>query len=743
MGTAMAALYLKRQEDAVFVNDMRTANQPAEQSLIAARGKEAPMTPTSPWWKSAIVPTLALLALMSMKFKFRQGSLIEASRTIPRIMDLYVSPLVEELIKFTSPATGLAMASFEFWMNYNFSGSFSYSAPALGMHLFTLALYASNRSLKTLCQGLALHIGYNHFAYMTQGLDTSVYNEFEQIYKQGETYVSTVSAWSPIPPGTKLPSFSSFVGQISQLRGKVSFLLQGKSVSYGSAMVALSEFPVAQTFIYPVLITSALMFSPSKTPANLMNAVVFRIHNDPFVNSDPAPQRWALWDNLTTSMVKQSLFDHTPEEVCTIEQAAREMGKKGERILRAHLADERGEHLTLYKKINVKCDETIPMKMVGGQTMLKPRAIVDLHPAYHSRTTQWSRALADCLHNIWNENQLHEFNGIPVCIIFCSGYNGRRLTTLSSRLNDSTHVTILVSGDDTLISLGPLSYSGIRFIEWDASMFDQSQDQGPLYYGMNNWMAAMGAPKEYITLLQNICAKPYRAYVGELEIRGKPGWQMSTGITATTILNSVNSACAAIYCMSMKFKDPALCGRKLGFTLKIKTQDELYKCTFLKGWWLPDPDGHDNWVVLPSLAIKLGKIMNDPVTITRVTRHGKAVRFDSVKAVRIVAKGLSLSYGHVPTDYPIFGSLLKRLGELGLWHKVLERTNILSEAHQYKTMPDVLKLDRDFCEKAICERYNLELSDLRRADQLIAKVTVLPAFLCDPVFERLREVDYE
>jgi len=135
--------------------------------------------------------------------------------------------------------------------------------------------------------------------------------------------------------------------------------------------------------------------------------------------------------------------------------------------------------------------------------------------------------------------------------------------------------------------------------------------------------------------------------------------------------------------------------------------------------------------------------MNDPRTITAVTKDGKKRRFPVDKACRIVAFGVALSYGNVPKNYPILGAFLNVLYCKGEWHKLLFTKPVYSESQLYKSVTDATNLDREFCLMAMAERYNVTKNDLLRVEALLQTVSTLPTYVEDPVFDKLVVVDYE
>jgi hypothetical protein len=227
-----------------------------------------------------------------------------------------------------------------------------------------------------------------------------------------------------------------------------------------------------------------------------------------------------------------------------------------------------------------------------------------------------------------------------------------------------------------------------------------------------------------------------------VQIKGQAPTQLKTGSTATCCANSALSISAILYARYSiafyskyhpKVNNPTSffenIGAQIGFTYKLATHPTPFGMTFLKGWWTMDKEKQRLWLPLPSQVIKIGKLMTNPTHIIRTTMR---------KAVYILAYNISLSFGHIPPDYPILGPFLAMLKSFGPQETVA--VHLLEKYETISVAP--CTVDRAFTLELIEYRYGLSISDVDRVEKLISKVKALPVYLEDMVFQRLAEVDY-
>lgn len=490
--------------------------------------------------------------------------------------------------------------------------------------------------------------------------------------------------------------------------------------------------------MFPVLVTNRLLWEPANSEKNLLAAVLCRTHVDPFVDARCGKERHEEWRKLAETMVSLGWFSEGTAKLYSIEECAKLMGKKGERILRAYHDDLGGSNSHLTKTINLKWNETITaMKDVDGVLTMKPRAIVNLDGIFHARMSPLARGIADVLHHVF-DGSVRVFCGRPVRIYFASGYTQEELSNIGNSMLDGIF-TFAVSGDDSVVSWGGFGRGFTGFGEADQSQFDHTQDEGP-QIAAAIWLAALGIPQDFIDYVYHCCSAPYTLRRGRLQASGVAGVQMPTGIALTTILNSISTI--FMYLNLMQKEDiysVKEAGYQLGFKVKEISHPSINYATFLKGWWQWTTEGKLSWMPLPSATIKLGKLLKHPCEIaTRVIR-GKKIRRSNEEAVAMCALALASSYGHVPPNYPILGAFLEALRRNGKENRKTLRGMEESWKPKSNTIYDII---RSGVEEAIEYRYGLSQNDICRVEMLLSLITKLPAYIEDPVFDALCDVDY-
>lgn len=102
------------------------------------------------------------------------------------------------------------------------------------------------------------------------------------------------------------------------------------------------------------------------------------------------------------------------------------------------------------------------------------------------------------------------------------------------------------------------------------------------------------------------------------------------------------------------------------------------------------------------------------------------------------AFALANSYGNITEDYPIFGPFLGVLRRLGTSSPSALRR--LEESLKPTSTGGTL-IPKE-AETAILLRYGITIEDVRRVEILLSKITFLPAYVEDPVFDLLATIDY-
>jgi len=694
-------------------------------------------------------------------------SVVESNAATPFWFLAVVSPIAEESLRWFCPRySGMingievgylwacgnaipAVTNLIFHSFYNVCHGFGkwgvLTATLIHMSWNT-AVYYNPMFLQQFLLGIGL-LWYDEAGRLRYGMDVPLAPQslFELMMKarmEGTT-VSDVSRIVPLSVGVTVPPYTSTARSgPPNFRGRIKVQVDNFDVDVDDALELLSIEPRETNQMYPILITNGLLWEPANNEKNLLVAILWRTHADPFLGCDPADVRHGRWRSLSVDFEKMSIFNRQIEDVPDIEECARLMGKRGERILRADVLDQFGINSRLWKTISLKWNETLPVdKELGSERTMKPRAIVNLDPIIHSRMAGLSRAVAKVLHERLN-GQVHCVYGVTLRIFFAAGYTQAELNGIVEAMQGGDCV-LAISGDDSVVSWGPLTpvFKCERYGECDQSQFDHTQDDGPQRIAASEWLRLLGVPDDFIDLCYGCCSWPYTARCGRLKVKGVCGTQMPTGITMTTVLNSMSTLFMYLWIIKTRNPDFSDAARELGFKTKYKGYDDVGDITFLRGWWRLTRTADRVWCPLPSACLKLGKVLRPPVDICKF-KHPltkQLVEKTPLEAVAVMAYALSSSYGAVPRDYPIFGAFLQTLDRLGL---EMQHPDLHSVYESWRPIMTDFTLDIEDACSAICRRYDLSRDDLDRVHCLLSLVVQLPSLVVDPVFDRLRAVDY-
>jgi len=652
----------------------------------------------------------------------------------------WVHLLAEESLGLIHPMLKLLLGVVEFGLNVATGATVIQAVPALLMHSITAVLYSINKKWGFLFS-LSFHRGFNlGAAVVNRGV---LFKNFLTSYTKGEI-VEAQSYVVMIPPSITLPAYQSPVTtSIWPFRGTMEILVDGCVVNVDEALELLSESSHTNK-LFPILINNRTLWEPANSEKNLLTALLSRTHNDPFVDRIDGKHRRELWREIGQKMVISGVFAQGEGKSYELEECAWLMGSRGRRILEADKEDQLVGPERLRKTISLKWNETISARKLMGETYsIRPRAIVNLDPIYHSRMAPIARQLADYLHSIFDGSVIDFGDGLAMSVYFAAGYTQKQLSEIADAMTPG--VTVLaISGDD---SVGCWDVDGVHtFFECDQSLFDQSQDEGPVIDYANQWMTACGCPPWFCELVASACKTGYRINRKRVQIKGNCGVQMPTGITVTTTVNSMSTLAMYVY----HLKQQKGIGRNLmivksawdlGLTAKYITSDCIGNMTFLKGWWRQDVFGYYHWLPLPSAVIKLGKLLRDPLDIVgkakpNLKKNGEVGRLE---AIRECAFALASSYSGVPKDYPILGPFLETLKRLGQPSDDVH----LNLVESWKPRGDVnFHLDVAESLAAIENRYGISPCDVKRVEKLLLQVNRLPAYIEDSVFDLLCDVDY-
>jgi len=530
-----------------------------------------------------------------------------------------------------------------------------------------------------------------------------------------------------LPLGTNLPPFTTATtSKPKDFRGSLKIRIGGEDTAIEEA---LERLPVGgRNLTWPLMATNGMLWQPANNARNLLAAAVWRTHNDPFVGFPDNEERHGNWEKL--KVVFSLLLDSEVRTLLTVDDCARLMGKRGNRILAAYERVKEGSLKSFSKTITLKWNETLPVdKNCNGILTLKPRAIINLDPRLHAMMSPWSRAMTDVMHQIFDGKAVL-INGTSVRLFFAAGYDHGQLCDLAGYFGGDD-VVIAASGDDSVVSWGGyLKGAMIPYAEADQSKFDHTQDQGPLSLSQF-WMGKLGAPSWFLEMVRFCCSAPYTSRKHDMTTLGEAGTQMPTGITVTTLLNSMATLAMYMYVIDNKSKDVVASARELGFDVKLHEYYEVNHVTFLKGWWQYS-DNELVWLPLPSAVVKLGKLIRSPLEIAQVKNWEIAYSR--------CAFALASSYGLVPFEYPILGPFLRKMLQLGSSDVRVRGLGLLESWKPNIECSINLNLER--CYEAFQSRYDFEIGDISRCEKLIESVDRFPCYLEDSVFLKLSVVDY-
>lgn len=554
----------------------------------------------------------------------------------------------------------------------------------------------------------------------------------------GMEKLMTESGWQLVDPKLTVPPVEIQAMPVHDARGVLDIRIDNKKMTPQQAFDCVGNTRSGRNHIWPIVMSSGLMYAPAKTEANLIFAAYARIHC-PIVSTATPQMLETTWK--LASMFMLQLYQNAALEPPTLAECASVWtGAKAKVFLDTAEKIELGRHRPTVKQsveyftkkeLNVKTNETIAEK---GPSIIKPRSIVVLGVEHHVLHAPWARAVAKYMHTVldgkWQTIKFFglsplDYRELHTRIWFGSGLTGAELSEIGRAIEAGDNV-IAVAGDDIIMRIGT------HVIEGDLSACDQSHSESCVrtcagYYDH------MGVPTDIVQDFIKSCAQPYVAAFQRVVIRGDPGYQLPTGSDWTTVdnTNAVLSMClliATTILLDPTTKPEIICANvanDMGFKLKAQMHDHVCHATFLKGLFLPDRDGKLCWFNLPSIVAKIGKIQKDPAQLG---------------GLKQLSRAMALGMGAVPRDFPILGSAVAAMYRCGQ-----HTTKIITAAEDgwYKATPTSNGIDRSMALEIVCRRYGISAMDIRRVEHLYDSITDVPAFVIDPVLNILTARDYE
>lgn len=651
-----------------------------------------------------------------------------------------LSPLMEETSKLAYPAWGPCLGVLEAFLKKDkYDKCYSLLFHSLTGYLYFR--FGRKMYLPLLC----LHYLLNR-VFQKKTVNRTAFDKFMSTYSSFQPCELKRGAYGV--PRFKIPAVESQLSYDAELDvKKLEVTCYGTPVRLEILSKVYSKF---SNGMYPVVITNGLLYVPANSVNNLLVCMVHRLLK-PCPTSYYSKKELVDFDKKWLDLVLycDPLFPATPDLQDFndhLPSLLKPMGSRAKRIINAEEFAITEGCFNNYKKINVKANETIACKIVDGVPTIKPRAIADLHPINHAETAPYSRFLVEKLKVTWTPGSIFALDdGFLVSIVFVSGYTQEKLSELGRILSTTSIPTVVVSGDDTVLVLP--SFENNRFGMGDETMCDQCQSHASIGSAYR-WMSKMGCPSAADMYLSQ-CSMPCVAFREDFHIKAWTRPMLATGLTATTLLNTVNIGLKNVACLRASVNAEKWVvedvSKSFGFNTKWCVHESLSGVDFLKGWWVPSEQCH--WLPLPSLLVKLGKFMNDPVLLYTRRVKGKKIRPSFEDACAFAAYDLYRSLTAIPLNYPILGWFIDMLRRLGKPPGV-NCVSKLVEDFDYKTQltatDRVVLTDEEvvLLEDMIINRYQIDQTDLLEVKLLFAGNKLLPVLLVHPVFDRLASVDY-
>lgn len=786
-GTAFQSIFGRRADLAETLYDARIASAPSDVYLTAARNpKPIQVTEVAAIGLrgglaiGAVVGAVALFLKLLRTAKIRHASVYDADS--PFIL-AGVVPVAEEVIRYILGRFSPALGFYEYAARHYKEGFQTKNVvPLVMVHLindvlqatlgkrFPVPIFAFCIFRHMVYNALVIHHTEAPAALPRAGLvwatllivvsaacswwlhkkerrgPPSAFAAFllNRAQSAGPTEAST-SVTEAIPM-VSIPAVPTMLTELpANIRGSPTIKIDGAEMSFSEAMACL-PVEYGNNCLWPLIVTNGLLYQPQNGPREYLVGLAHRVFNDPFVSCPQRAIRHSNWLWVAQIAVSEGLFAATvtASGEWTIQEAAAAMpGARGRRILQAYDDSQYKMSSAPKKSFFVKSNETIKIGWVdtscGPVWAIKPRIITNLSPDTLASTLPTARNYYDMVHVLFDGTP-KTFRGVVARLHFASGYNQERLDALADDMC-SGDVCYGVGGDDSLLALGPLMGTALGdrpFSEGDFSMFDQSEDDGPMEAAAGYIMNHLGLDPFAISVLIAAKKAPVKTFkmFGRLEVavEGEPGCQQATGSADTTVSNSVTNLLFFLFALarSLSLEDAA---RELGLTLKAKHLSAFSEVTFLKGHWTRDVDCAPMWIPLPSQVLKIGKTLTHPdVLLRKAGVRGEA-------ALHTAASAIALSFGALDYNYPILGPFVEKMASFKAARG--DCSAFVNEfENPFRVVPKGRAVDRDYAAAQICYRYNIAISDILRVERRIREVVTLPSFITDPVFDALREVDY-
>lgn len=511
------------------------------------------------------------------------------------------------------------------------------------------------------------------------------------------------------------------------------------------------------------MLTSGALYQPAHNPYSVVCSLAARDYVDPLgMYQSPEIEAAAL------KMLEERLSAVVPImddilEGMELHNWATELecawglgGTKGANFLAA--AEDVKQHGEVNKtRAQDKYNETIKAAGVErGEVVLKPRSVKNVSTQDQTDILPVSRALTKDFKGHFDGNKVFQVGRFQIRIVIAHATR-EEMRRYAELLGTSSEMVLIVSCDDMVLSLGRYAPEfGCAVIELDYTAYDQSQHKALWitlrtllkkkmdWNGFEAWFN-----KHFLINCAPVTAK--LKWMGTVVvIKALLRCMMRTGVGTTSIFGSIHNIIAIVFwlceCNVYGTRNPLKdsCER-IGLIAKVIKRDRLDGTIFLRGMFIGN-----SWNVLPSASLKLGKVMKDPTLIVprKCVPDGDSGRERMENTTEHRQRAACFVFAavmksvDVPDDYPILGAM-KQLSEklragMDVFHIV---DPFMLEDAQHKLR--AAEANRPEVVQQMIERYNCTEYDILDCERMILSVEALPVLVCHPLFERMREVDYE
>lgn len=663
-----------------------------------------------------------------------------------------ISPILEEFLRSWAPKTSKLMMWYEVVAKASMTSGFD-ACMSYIFHTSMDSIPSMNKRIlcHTVLNSLICWTQYVNFAYANPG-SILTYTQAIDLFRLGKTAVEETFRWKAED------SMITTYHLLPKAAETMHITVNGEKTSLDLAMVQARSYSndcfVNNKFVYPICtpvthympkaedFSVQYVFSrPSTSPINVLCGLVTRTFQDPYHDTIFRPNleiQDKLWKEIVISFLKNVFYGKKITQECTFSQAIAKMpGPKKKRLLNAMNKQlVYGSVPLTQKSVSIKHDEVILPKSDRG---IKPRIIAQFPPEYLSRSTVEEHQIAMFLHQELCNEEIYKFETkygeVQMKIIFASGLTQVVLNEImDSIIHDSETLVVLVAGDDSLVYWGALSGKMCcNFTEADASGCDHTEKIA-CHKAISTLYRAIGVSEERVIEREIAMSLPYNIIISPkdfvMKITCDTGFQQQSGDNSTTNVNSLAVAMGNVHavCASDSADDYVYHMLTLGYVMKAKQHLLWNGPTFLKGWWIPSVNGSALWYPLPSIILKLGKMLEDPRRIAK--------KDDFKTAVRECAFALASSPGTIPFDYPIVGPFLHKMKELGT-PTTLELQHKYMRVQVTSTDP----IDSQTVLSMLLWRYSITQEEVFSFEKLVDSITELPMIFSHSIVMKLTQ-DY-